>query len=255
MSNRSDIREALLLKFRDFHGNSELLVVSKKEPVLKKGLWVLFVAKKLRIISGLTPSEIEQIGNLFRLGISRQAIIQSFDSHPEVVIVKKVTPKRVECEILPEGEGLFTNDVPTLLEAGNVYTSMKVLRETLKKAKGYLRILDPYVEAEVLDALVGVPKDLPIELLTANTGGDLKSKTTERDFKRFAQERGRFEARKKKDMRLHDRYILTNDMCYLVGSSLKDIGRKTTMIVPLPDLKNQIESLFKNEWAQASIIV
>jgi len=47
---------------------------------------------------------------------------------------------------------------------------------------------------------------------------------------------------------LHDRYIISNGNCWSIGSSLKDLGNKDTIITKLEDeVRYAIEEIFEKD--------
>ena len=52
--------------------------------------------------------------------------------------------------------------------------------------------------------------------------------------------------------KLHDRYILFNDRCWLVGSSLKDAGKKIFNVIECVDIKSAIVDEVERKWSEAT---
>ncbi len=53
--------------------------------------------------------------------------------------------------------------------------------------------------------------------------------------------------------RLHDRYVLFNDRSWLVGSSLKDAGKKQLNIIECVDTKAAIVDEVERKWSEAEV--
>lgn len=120
-----------------------------------------------------------------------------------------------------------------LLPAGSPYTSFRRIEELLKKSIEYIKIIDPYINEVTLDVLLSIPKELPIFLLTANTGGDKKERRLLKLCKRFKTERSGFQIRKCDPKSIHDRFILTRGKGWTIGISLNSIGNKMSIITEL----------------------
>ncbi len=133
-----------------------------------------------------------------------------------------------------------------LIEPGTPFSSYQQLKEILKNAKTYVKVLDAYVDDLTLEILLQVPKTASIHLLTEYTGGE-KEKSFLRSCKQFATERALFQIRKCEKGLLHDRFIITNDKAYSIGSSLKDLGKRTSSIIEI-DNKAKFEKQFDKIW-------
>jgi len=143
-----------------------------------------------------------------------------------------------------------------LLPPGSPYTGFRKIEELLRKSTGYIKIIDSYVDEDILDILFNVAKEIPIFLLTAFTGGKGKGKRFVKLCKRFKTERPRFEIRKCDPSILHDRFILTKNNGWTIGSSIKDIGKRMTMITPLTvDTLKNAEELFKQIWHNSKNLI
>jgi hypothetical protein len=52
--------------------------------------------------------------------------------------------------------------------------------------------------------------------------------------------------------KLHDRYVLFNDRCWLAGSSLKDAGKKAFNIIEVVDSKALIRAEVEKKWQEST---
>ncbi len=133
-----------------------------------------------------------------------------------------------------------------LIEHDTPFSSCQELKEILKSVRTYVKVLDAYVDDSTLEILLQVPKEASIQLLTEYTGGD-KEKSFISSCKRFAVERALFQIRKCEKGLLHDRFIITKDKGYSIGSSLKDLGKRTSSIIEIDD-KAKFEEQFDKMW-------
>jgi hypothetical protein len=53
--------------------------------------------------------------------------------------------------------------------------------------------------------------------------------------------------------KLHDRYLIFNDRCWLIGSSLKDAGKKALNVIECLDSKQAIVSDAEKKWGEAVV--
>src|SRR5207244_1033694 len=107
-------------------------------------------------------------------------------------------------------------------------------------------VVDNYVGAGTLDCLRDTR--LPIRLLTGS-----HSQSLEDGFVRLLSEfqgEGRI-VEVRRHPRLHDRYILFNERSWLVGSSLKDAGKKALNIIECIDSKDAIIGDVERKWLEA----
>lgn len=121
------------------------------------------------------------------------------------------------------------------------------VREFLDSAQTSIMIVDNYVGAGTLDCLRDVQQ--PIRLLTGQHSGSVES-GFERVLNEFRSEGHSIEIRQ--HPRLHDRHLLFNDRCWIVGSSLKDAGKKKFNVVECVDSKESIVADINAKWDEAT---
>jgi hypothetical protein len=136
-----------------------------------------------------------------------------------------------------------------ILRPEKPFTGVRELQKILENADGYVKIIDPYIDEETLDALMSIPKELPIRFITSFTGGEEKERRFVRLCRKFKIERLGFEIRKCDPNLIHDRFILTKSRGWSIGASLKDIGKRLSMIKELsPKAKTEMDTLFEQIW-------
>jgi hypothetical protein len=135
---------------------------------------------------------------------------------------------------------------------GEPFSGSLRLKEMLRSVRGYAKIIDPYVDETTLEILFEIPEDVSIKLLTEHTGGEGKEKQFGRACQKFITERPLYQARKCEPRLIHDRFILTKTQGWSVGSSLKDIGKKMSMIKEISiESKTEAERKFEELWRNA----
>lgn len=114
--------------------------------------------------------------------------------------------------------------------AGSVFSAKSKVRELLETATGDVFIVDPYVGVGTLDCLRNL--SVPVRLLTGT-----HQNSVEPDFDRavraFTTEGHHLEVRRAPQ--LHDRHLIFNDRCWLVGGSLKNAGKKPFNCIEIVD--------------------
>lgn len=135
---------------------------------------------------------------------------------------------------------------------GESFSGSLRLKEMLQSVRGYAKIIDPYIDDTTLEILFEIPEDVLIRLLTEHTGGEGKEKRFRRACQKFIIERPRYQTRKCEPGLIHDRFILTKTRGWTVGSSLKDIGKKMSMIKEISiESKIEAERKFEELWRNA----
>jgi hypothetical protein len=139
--------------------------------------------------------------------------------------------------------------LPTELSAPEDYpfTAKSQVREFLGKADTPITIVDNYVGAGTLDCLRDAQQH--IRLLTGERDSCIETgfSSALRDFR---AESFTIEVRRHK--KLHDRYILFAERLWLVGSSLKDAGKKSFNAIECVDSKAGIMAVVEAKWEEAS---
>lgn len=127
------------------------------------------------------------------------------------------------------------------------FTAKSEIRDLLGAAETAVTIVDNYVGIGTLDCLCGV--EHPIRLLAGQHPNSI-AKGFNSSLRDFLAEGRLIEVRQ--HPKLHDRFILFNGRCWLMGSSLKDAGKKIMNIIECVDIKDKVASEIENKWMEAS---
>lgn len=127
------------------------------------------------------------------------------------------------------------------------FTAKSEIRDLVSVASTTVTIVDNYVGIGTLDCLRGVEQ--PIRLLTGQHPNSIGNGFNS-SLKDLIAEGCQIEVRQ--HPKLHDRFILFNDRCWLIGSSLKDAGKKIMNIIECVDIKDKILSEVESKWSEAS---
>jgi hypothetical protein len=217
--------------------------------------WILAAAKSDPLIGALTAAQIAEIGcELCNVLLSRQRVISILaeaKADGQVAPVRRdgkryfKIMKRGEDELLGGGSGvLFVDPLKPL-------TSIRAVEEILSSLGGDIRICDAYIDSRTLDYIARSSKADSVKLLTENVQD---SSRLRRDLLAFGREHGTpIEVRVSPSGHLHDRYILSKGGLLWIGASLKDIGKKQSMIVNLPmSFALEIGKAFERCWSSSS---
>lgn len=143
----------------------------------------------------------------------------------------------VECEKIPS-EVVVPDDRP--------FTAKSEVRELLSRAETDVLLVDAYIGLGTLDCLREVSH--PIRILTGQRKESIQQ-GFETGVSDFRNEGHSIEVRR--HPKLHDRYIVFNERCWLVGSSIKDVGKKALNIVECIDSKEAIVRQAEKKWDEA----
>ena len=133
---------------------------------------------------------------------------------------------------------------------GQPFTAKSEIRDLVAKAEGDVFLVDAYVGISTLDCFRDVQH--PVRILTGRQKHSIEHgfDAALKDFR--AEGRG-IEVRR--HAKLHDRYLIFNDRCWLVGSSIKDAGKKALNIIECLDSKQVIVGDAEAKWAEADVYV
>ena len=141
-----------------------------------------------------------------------------------------------------------------VIEAGKVYSGKKLLQEiVLPNISSSLCICDPYVSARTLDFINGIGHKCKISLLTQTIHEKANFQRELTDFrKEFPQIE--IEVRLFAKTTLHDRYMISDDSAWSIGSSLKDLGNKDTLVTRLgEEVKFALNEIFEKRWNESTL--
>lgn len=185
-----------------------------------------------RFLEAIVPTLVTRCSErVAHTSFERQSYHMDMQSRIEVLRTELGSPK------IPS-ELTVTEDQP--------FTAKSQVRELLGEADTEVMIVDNYVGPGTLDCLRDVKH--PIRLLTGDRPESI-GKGFDQSLKEFRSEG--FNITVRRHTKLHDRYILFNERCWLVGSSLKDAGKKTLNMIECIDSKSAIVSEVESKWQQA----
>ena len=126
------------------------------------------------------------------------------------------------------------------LELGNIFGS----------CSGFVKVCDTWVDRQTLELLHSIPSMIPIQLLAGASG---ESGSFLSALKAFKVEHIATEVRVSNEF--HDRFIFTETRGWVVGGSLKDLGRKASTILPLAnETRREAEKVFDDLWKKAKLV-
>ncbi len=143
-----------------------------------------------------------------------------------------------------DGQGMPAN---IAVPDSKPFTAKSEIRELVSKTEGPLLLVDAYVGAGTLDCLRSIQH--PIRILTGQQKHSVEQ-GFESAVKDFRSEGHTIEVRQ--HLKLHDRYLIFNERCWLIGSSIKDAGKKALNVIECVDTKSLIVADAEKKWTEAT---
>jgi len=162
------------------------------------------------------------------------------EAHQNALADLKIAEKILSKDALPD---------EISVDESRHFSAKSEARQFLSLAETEILIVDPYLGLGTLDCLVDVQVD--VRILTGVRPEQLE-KGLDRHIKEFCAE-GR-KVTIKQHPKLHDRYIFFNDRCWLLGSSLKDAGKKRFNCIEVTDGKLALKSDIDKKWDESEIL-
>lgn len=141
-------------------------------------------------------------------------------------------------------------------EPGKPRTSRKNFVSLLNELKGGIKICDPYMNKDTLDALEEL-KNATVKFLTSYKPSNLS--VPAQDLKDFKAENKNVEIKGFPHDHLHDRYIISKDRLFLLGHGFS-IRNKESFIIELPkkfaeDLIQSLSTTFDIRWKNKDNVI
>jgi len=128
---------------------------------------------------------------------------------------------------LPPVEGIFYD--------GQIFDAYKFVSERIREAKKRIVLIDNYIDETVLAMLDKRSKDVTAKIYTKNISRQLSLDFEKHNAQYTPIEVEQFD-------RAHDRFLCIDDTVYLVGASIKDLGKKWFGFVKLEQTTDELLS-------------
>ncbi|MHA1223081.1 MAG: hypothetical protein ACTSP3_07470 [Candidatus Heimdallarchaeaceae archaeon] len=143
--------------------------------------------------------------------------------------------------------GLLGKTPVYVIKSGENFSSLKLFEEFLShNADNYEVLLcDSHISAETLfpfTTLKGSVKT--IRILTAN----IYNKAKFGSYLKKMKKEFNINIEVKENKKIHDRYIIFNNSCWTIGTSIKDLGNKDSVIRDITIIIKTIRDLFEERW-------
>jgi hypothetical protein len=134
-----------------------------------------------------------------------------------------------------------------VVKSGEYFTARKLFEEFLinEIKDKELLLVDPYISPSTLfpfSVLKG--RITNIKILTSNIYEDIKFE----EYKKQLEKETNINVEVKDNKDIHDRFLISGEKCWSIGSSIKDLGNKDTMIIEIKGVTNSLRDLFQLRW-------
>lgn len=133
------------------------------------------------------------------------------------------------------------------VEEKHPFTAKSEIRDLLSCAETEVTVVDQYIGIGTLDCVRVISH--PMRIITGDKDQSIES-GFDRALREFRAEGHQIEVRR--HSRLHDRYVIFNQRCWLIGSSLKDAGRKTFSMIECVDTREFILKEVEAKWNEST---
>ncbi len=139
-----------------------------------------------------------------------------------------------------------------IIKSGEGFTAVKRLEEFLTNEinSGELLLCDPHISASTLFPFVILKgKMKSIKILTSNVYDHVKFD----DYLAKMKKETGISIEVKINNKIHDRYLISGDRCWTIGSSIKDLGNKDTTIREISEVTDSMKELFLERWNEPKV--
>ncbi len=182
----------------------------------------------------------------FRVALSNAAKTKLIDykQKDKIILLNLTGLKRVR-EILGQSE----NTTVYVVKSGEKFSSIKIFEEFLSKEASEPKIFlcDSHISDKTLfpfSVLGGTLKELRI--LTANIYDTPKFT----DYKNRLHTEFDIIVTEKINTKIHDRYLLSGKSAWMIGTSIKDLGNKDSIIKQVDELYDSLKDVFDLRWSE-----
>lgn len=137
-----------------------------------------------------------------------------------------------------------------IFKSGKTFSAQKQFEDFLKAEieKGEILLCDPYIDPSTLYPFLELlSKTDTLKILSSNISQKEKFETC---LKRLQEERGNL-VQVKINQKLHDRYLISGSKCWLIGTSIKNLGNKDCIIKETSEIAQSLTELFWERWKES----
>jgi hypothetical protein len=136
-----------------------------------------------------------------------------------------------------------------IIKSGEKFSALKIFEEFLgnEMKTEIINLCDTHISDKTLFPFSELKGNLKkLNILTSNIYDEIKFES----YKNNLLSEYKIEVEVRKSFKLHDRYILGNNKCWTLGTSLKDIGNKDTIIRENNEIYGSLKEIFDIRWKE-----
>lgn len=137
-----------------------------------------------------------------------------------------------------------------IIKSGRYFSGVKLLEEFLSQQINAeeLLVCDPYVSERTLFVFTSLPKKVQrIRILTSN----IQDRDKFNGYKERMEKEMGINIDVKISRKIHDRYFVSGNYCWVIGTSLKDIGNKDTIVKEISEVVQSMIDIFEERWKES----
>jgi len=136
-----------------------------------------------------------------------------------------------------------------VIKAGQNFSAIKLFEEFVSKELGNKKeilLCDPYVSHNTLFPFTALKNVSSLKILSSNVFDSAKF---EEYRKKLSKEYG-ISVEVKINKKIHERYIICENKCWAIGSSIKDLGNKDAVIREISEVTKSMKEMFFERWGE-----
>ena len=144
-----------------------------------------------------------------------------------------------------------------IIKSGEYYSAIKTFEdflvgETCNSEGKEVFLCDPYISPITIHPFYILKNKITsIKILTSN----ISEKEKLEDYIKKFQKECNIVVEVRLSKKIHDRYIIYDEKCWSIGSSIKDLGNKDALIKDISEVVQSLSSLFRERWGEAEVII
>jgi hypothetical protein len=153
---------------------------------------------------------------------------------------------------LKKGQAVLADDSPdeVMIEADTPHSAYVKIRDIVEQASITLTIVDPWVSRELFPLLTNVDRNVNVRILTRQ---DIP-KDFGPEAAKFAKQHGMTIEVRTGLGDSHDRFLVVDNRLFNSGASLKDLGKKLSVVTEITSVKQAIIDEIEKRWKVATLV-
>lgn len=138
-----------------------------------------------------------------------------------------------------------------VIEGGQNLSAIKLFEDFLNAEieNKELLLCDPHISYSTLYPFTVIKDTLnELKIITYRIH---ENKQKLKDYKEKLEKEGNMDIEIKRSYEIHDRYLINGDVCWSIGTSIKDLGNKDTMIKDISQVSESLRNLFLDRWEES----